>query len=490
VGPARADELRQGPAGPARPRLARDVARALPERPGRSPILTLELAERALEAARGDEADAVVQAERSGLARFAGSEVHQPTLIENASVLLRICRDGRVGVAAGNRVDEEGLRELARRARVVADAAPPNPDFPGLARPAELPPVAGYDEQTAALGADEQARLAEELIAAADGFDVYGYFTSGVSTIAVASTTGLRAQQEMTDATAVVLAGVDGASGYAEQTSWRAEALTPAAVTLEAVEKAKRTRHAAAVEPGSYRAVLEPYAIAELLQYFSYDSFGALGLLEERSFLAGRLGERAFDERISIADDALDPRGLPKAFDFEGMPKQRVELVEGGVLKGVVWDRVTAGRAGDGHASTGHAPPWSIQAWGPLPFALSLAGGEAESTDELAELVGDGIYVTRIHYPGIVQPREGVITGMTRDGTFRIRDGRIAEPLMNLRFTLAVPELLADVPGLTRETTLVNQSPFYDERYPFGVIAPAIATARFDVIGVGGEPGI
>ncbi|MGB2952990.1 MAG: metallopeptidase TldD-related protein, partial [Gaiellaceae bacterium] len=90
----------------------------------------------------------------------------------------------------------------------------------------------------------------------------------------------------------------------------------------------------------------------------------------------------------------------------------------------------------------------------------------------------------------IVQPREGVITGMTRDGTFRIRDGKIAEPLVNLRFTLAVPELLADVPGLTRETTLVNQNPFYDERYPFGVIAPALATGRFDVIGVGGEPGV
>ena len=452
--------------------------------------MSLELAEQALAAARGDEAEAVVQTERSGLARFAGSEVHQPTLIENASVLLRICRDGRVGVASGNRVDEEGLRRLARRAGEIADAAPPDPEFPGLARPTELPGVAGYDERTAALGADEQARVAGELIAAADGFDVYGYFTSGVSTIAVASTLGLRAEQEMTDATALVLAAVDGASGYAEQTSWRAEDLAPASVTRDAVEKAERTRSADAVEPGPYRAVLEPYAIAELLQYFSFDSFGALGLLEERSFLAGRLGERAFDERVSIADDALDPRGLPKAFDFEGVAKQRVELVDAGVLKDVVWDRVTAARAGEGHASTGHAPPWSIQSWGPLPFALSLAGGEAESTEELAELVGDGIYVTRIHYPGIVQPREGVITGMTRDGTFRIRNGKVAEPLVNLRFTLAVPELLADVPGLTRETTLVNQSPFYDERYPFGVIAPAIATARFDVIGVGGEPGI
>jgi predicted Zn-dependent protease len=98
--------------------------------------------------------------------------------------------------------------------------------------------------------------------------------------------------------------------------------------------------------------------------------------------------------------------------------------------------------------------------------------------------------VTRLHYLGIVQPREGVITGMTRDGTFRIRDGRIAEPLVNLRFTVAVPEVLADVPGLTRETKLVNQNAFYDERYPFGVLAPALATARCCITGTGSGPGL
>ena len=79
---------------------------------------------------------------------------------------------------------------------------------------------------------------------------------------------------------------------------------------------------------------------------------------------------------------------------------------------------------------------------------------------------------------------------MTRDGTFRIRDGKVAEPLVNLRFTVAVPELLADVPGLTRATTLVNQSDYYDERYPTGVLCPAIATGRFNITGVGSRPGL
>jgi predicted Zn-dependent protease len=121
---------------------------------------------------------------------------------------------------------------------------------------------------------------------------------------------------------------------------------------------------------------------------------------------------------------------------------------------------------------------------------MALAPGEAESTDELAELVGDGIYITRLHYLSVVNPRDAVVTGMTRDGTFRIRDGKVGEPLVNLRFTVALPDVLADVPGLTRETRLVNQSDFYDERWPFGHRVPAIATASFNVTGVGGGPGL
>jgi predicted Zn-dependent protease len=294
----------------------------------------------------------------------------------------------------------------------------------------------------------------------------------------------------MTDVAVLALAAVDGASGYAEQTGWRLADVDPAAAATDAVEKAKLTRGAVEVEPGSYPAVLEPPAFAELLAYFSYDAFGALGLVEERSYAFDRLGQRVFDERFSLADDALDPHGLPKAFDFEGTPKQRVELVEDGVLSGVVWDRVMAKRAGNGHKSTGHAPPSWLRNWGPLAFALSVAGGEAESAEQLAETLGDGIYITRLHYLSIVDPREGIITGMTRDGTFRIRGGKIADPLVNLRFTVAVPEVLAELPGLTREPVLLNHNSYYDDRYATGLLSPAVATARFDVTGVGSGPGV
>ena len=452
-------------------------------------MTALELAERALRAAEGDEALAFVQSERSGMARFACSEVHQPTLIENDVVELQIVRDGRVGIASANRTDDDGLRALAARAAEAADNAPADDGFPGLAPPTAPAAVEGFDEEAAALGPDDQARLAAAAIDGSD-LDLYGFFTSGLTEVALASTTGVAVSQAMTDVAVLTLAAVEGASGYAEQTGWRLGDVDPAEAAREAAEKAKQTRGATELEPGSYAAVLEPPAFAELLAYFSYDAFGALGVLEERSYTFDKLGTKVFDERFSLADDALDPRGLPKAFDFEGSPKQRAQLVEDGVLAAVVWDRATARRAGDGRETTGHAPPSSLRHWGPLAFSLSVAGGEAESPEELAQIVGDGIYVTRLHYLSVVDPREGIVTGMTRDGTFRIRGGKVADPLVNLRFTVSVPQLLAELPGLTREPVLLNHNAYYDARYPTGLLSPAVATARFDVTGTGSTPGI
>jgi predicted Zn-dependent protease len=448
----------------------------------------LEIAEHALGLVSGDEAEVVVATEQSGFARYAGSEVHQPTLVRNTSVQLRIVRDARAGVASTNRTDGDGLADLTRRAREVVASASEDPELPPLAPPAKFPEVEGYDPETAALGAEDQARLAEAAIGGSGQFELYGYFTSGVCELAIASTTGLRASQRTTDATCLALAAGEGASGYAERTAWRAGELDPAEVAAEAAAKAARTRDAREIEPGRLRAVLEPYAIAELLYYFSFDTFNALALLEERSFFSGRIGQRAFDPKVTLVDDALDPSGLPSAFDYEGTPKQLVPLVEDGVIRGPVWDRTTAARAE--RDSTGHALPASERAFGPIPTALAMSPGNAESVDELAELMGDGIYVTRLHYLGVVNPREGVITGMTRDGTFRIRDGKVAEPLVNLRFTVSMPDLLAEMPGLTRETQLVNQSDFYDERWAYGYRVPAIATACFNVTGLGSGPGL
>jgi predicted Zn-dependent protease len=448
----------------------------------------LELASRALAAVSGDEAEASVHRERSGFARFAASTVHQPTLVEDETVTLRVVRDGKVGSVSTNRTDDDGLREAAARAVAAAESARPDPAFPGLAPPAAPPDVEGWDEATAALPPEELAARAWTAIDAADAMGLYGYFTCGETELAVASTTRLGVSQAMTDATLVALAADDERSGYASTSAWQADSLDLAGFAEESAETAARTSDAGQIEPGTLRAVLSPWAFGELLWYFGIGTFGALPFLEERSYFSGRIGEKMFSESFSLADDALDPRGLPKAFDLEGVPKQRVQLVENGVVTDVVWDRKTAARGG--RESTGHSLGAGGSGYGPIAFNLSVAGGEAASVDELAEAVGDGIYVTRLHYVNIVDAREGVLTGMTRDGTFRIEGGKVTTPLVNLRFTTSVPAVAAGLLSLTRETTLVNTSDFYDERYPYGVVTPAIATDAFTIVGTGSAPGL
>jgi len=447
----------------------------------------LELADRALRVAEADEADVLVHAERSGLARFACSRVHQPTLIADEAVSIRVVRDGRVGTVSTNRTDDDGLREAVRRAEAAAAGAPPDHAFPGLPQPSKPPSVKGFDEETAALAPQDQAEGAWTAIEAAPELGLYGYFTSAVSATAVASTTGIAVSHAATDATVLAIAASERESGYAEATSWRAGELDPAEVAREAVEKARRTRDAEEVEPGTFRAVLEPYAFAELLWYFAATSLGALALLEGRSYFSGRLGEPLFHPSFSLADDGLDPAGFPRPFDFEGVPKQRLALVEEGVARDVVWDRRTGKRGG--HDSTGHALPPAAQAAGPLPLNLSVAPGE-RSVEELAQAVGEGIHVTRLHYLGVVDPREGIITGMTRDGTFRIEDGRVTAPLLNLRFTTSFPALVERLLGLGREVKLTNLSDFYDERMPHAALVPAIATEALTIDGPGSSPGL
>jgi PmbA protein len=449
----------------------------------------LELAERAWRAADADETDAVAHLEESGFARFAASEVHQPTLIRDETVTLRVVRDGKVGCAVTNRTDDEGLREAARRAAEAADSARPDPDYPGLQPPTTVPEVEGFDEATAALTPEEQAAAAGAAIEAAPGYGLYGYFTSGVTELAVSSSAGHAVSQTMTDASVLAIAASDEESGYAEATSWKTAELDPAAVAREAVEKAGRTKGAVEIEAGTHAAVLEPYAFSELLWYFGFSSLNALACLEGRSYFSGRIGEKVFHESFTLVDDGLAPRGLPKAFDFEGVPKQRVTIVEEGVAKDVVWDRRTAERAGEGRTSTGHALSAPAQGFGPLPLNLSVAGGDA-TRDELVERVGEGIYVTRLHYLGVVDPREGIITGMTRDGTFQIEGGKVSKPLVNLRFTTSFPKLVESLVGLGKDVELVNRSDFYDERYPFGTLVPAVATEAFTIVGTGSGPGL
>jgi PmbA protein len=213
--------------------------------------------------------------------------------------------------------------------------------------------------------------------------------------------------------------------------------------------------------------VLEEAAVAEMLDYVGFIGFSALAVQEGRSFM--RLGEQITGANISIYDDGYDPRGFPMAFDFEGVPKRRVDLIKDGVAHAVVYDSYTAGRE-PGRQSTGHALP-APNTYGPLPLNLVLAPGRTPKAD-LIKGIKRGLWVTRFHYVNIVHPLQTVLTGMTRDGTFLIEDGVITRPVKNLRFTQSVLDALRHAEPAD---TLKLQKSFFG-----GTLAPALRIEGFN----------
>jgi predicted Zn-dependent protease len=262
----------------------------------------------------------------------------------------------------------------------------------------------------------------------------------------------------------------DGGSGYAESAAVDVSAIDPAALGREAAAKAKATVGAVSVEPGDYPVVLEEYAVVDLLDMLGYLGFSALAVQEGRSFV--EIGKRVGSDLVSIVDDGEHLSGLPMAFDFEGVPKQRVELVEGGICRGVVYDAQTAAR--EGRRSTGHGLP-APNSYGPFPINMLMAGG-ATGREELIAGLDRGLLVTRFHYTNPVHPKLAIITGMTRDGTFLVEGGRIVGPVRNLRFTQSYLAALAGVTAVGKERKTLRG-------FLGGVVVPALRIEAFTFTG-------
>jgi predicted Zn-dependent protease len=338
--------------------------------------------------------------------------------------------------------------ELARHQR-------DNEDFRSLPRPAPLPEVQSFAESTARCGPEERAAVVAQVCDASSraGLTAAGAFHTTVQELALANSLGVRAYGQETQADINTVVMSDTSSGHAARVSKDVGDIDGDAVAQEAVDKALRGVQPRTIEPGDYEVVLEPYAVVDMLDFFSWLSFGALPFMEKRSFMSGRIGEQVMGENISIWDDALAPEGLPAAFDYEGVPKQRVDFIERGVAKGVAWDTYYAGKQGGEQRSTGHALPAGA-AVGPLPLHLYMAPGEA-TTEQMVRTVRRGLWVSRFWYTRTVHPLNVIVTGMTRDGTFLIEDGKIVAPVQSMRFTQGYVDALNHVDLVGRDPMLV-----------------------------------
>jgi predicted Zn-dependent protease len=417
----------------------------------------LELAERTVGLAvdaGADEAEVLVSADHARLTRFAYSEIHQNDAETNDTLNVRVAIGRRVGVASTNRHDEEGLRRIAETAVAIARNSTELEDWGGLPDPTPIrAQPAAFSATTAAATPEQRAEGVRAVIAAADaaGVIAYGSFSTSTERLAVANSKGVRAEQERTGAQLLtVTMGPDGGSGYAESTSVDVADVDAGRVGRDASEKARASASPVSVEPGDWTVVLEEYAVVDLLSMLAYVGFSALAVQEERSFFEP--GKVVGSQLVTIVDDADEPGALPMAFDYEGVAKQRVVLVEGGVCREVVYDSQTAARAG--RSSTGHGLP-APNSYGPFPLNMVMSPGQA-SRESLVGEMERGLLVTRFHYTNPVHPKLAIVTGMTRDGTFLVEGGRIVGPVRNLRFTQSYLAALAGTVAVGSERRTVK----------------------------------
>jgi len=415
----------------------------------RDPLLIGERAIDLAEAAGADEVEAVVSADEARLTRFANSEIHQNVAETDESLNLRVAIGRRVGVASSNRLDDEGLRRLAERAVAIARNSAELEDWAGLPEPTPIVEIpAGWSDGTAESTPELRAEGVRAVIAEADaaGVRAFGSFSTSTERLAVANSKGIRAEQRRTTAQLLtVMMAAHGGSGYAEAAGVDATTIDAATIGREAADKARSTENPVSIDPGDWPVVLEEYAVVDILSLLAYMGFSALAVQEDRSF--AEPGKVVGSDLVTIVDDAREPGAMPMAFDYEGVAKQRVVLVERGVCRDVVWDTQTAARSG--RQSTGHGLP-APNSFGPFPLNMVMSPGET-TRDELIGGLERGLLVTRFHYTNPVHPKLAIVTGMTRDGTFLVEGGRIVGPVRNLRFTQSYLAALAGTSAVGRD---------------------------------------
>jgi predicted Zn-dependent protease len=406
------------------------------------------LAQRVLSLAGRGQLEALVHEESLALTRFTHNAIHQNLAEHDVNVRVRALVDGRTGVAATNDLSDASLAATIARARAIAALAPPDPALPGLAFNDEpAAPPGAYSEATASASPADRAGIAAATIAAAEraGLWAAGYVTTASTGLTIANTAGTLVSFDGTTCGLNVKANGPDASGFAERHGNDVAALDGTALGTLAAQKALAGARPASVAPGAWTVILEPAAFGELISHLT-DHFSAQTVDEGSSFLADGLERAYMGPNVTIADDFAHPLLAGCPFDFEGYPTRRLPLVAAGVAKHVVTDAAWAKRLN--LANTGHGLP-APSSDGPQARHVVVSGG-TKTTEQLIAETAHGLLITRLWYIRSVDRRKTIVTGMTRDGTFEIRDGQLTRAVKNLRFnqsilaSLAAPEFSHD----------------------------------------------
>jgi predicted Zn-dependent protease len=400
------------------------------------------LAARVLKLSEADETEIEIGSTTEALTRFANNTIHQNVAEQMTAISVRAVVDGRTARASTNKTDDESLRRAVAAAVSLARNQPENPDLLPMLRSQKYQKVARHFAVTAEATPQGRARAVTRVCKMANKTKqtAAGIFATASTRSILANSRGLFAHYEQTRAEFSVTILEQDSSGWAKSNSPDVRKIDPDALAESASRKAAASRKPRELAPGRYTAILEPPAVLDLVGFLFYD-FAGTAVLDKRSCFTGRIGKKILGDNVTLWDDVYHPLQTGAPYDGEGLPRQKVLLVDRGVPKNLVYSRATAKKMKAKPTGHGFSLP---NDYGEAPMNLVFTGGD-KSVDEMVRSTERGILVTRLWYIREVDPYEKVLTGMTRDGTFLVENGKVAGGIRNFRFNQSILEMLSNV---------------------------------------------
>ncbi len=383
--------------------------------------------EKVVKLSKADECTASLAGAIAGNIRFALNNVSTSGVVDNCDLIVQVAFGKRVGTATINEFDDASLEKVVRRAEELAKLAPENPEFMPAIEKQDYKPSTTFVQATADVSPEFRADVAAACIEPCkkDKLIAAGFFSDAQSFTAIANSNGNFGYQKSTgvDFTCTVRTEDGRGSGWVGRNLGDASKFDAKREIKTAIDKAKASSDAKALEPGKYTVILEPAASAGLISFMMF-GFDARQADEGRSFLTkkgggNRIGEQVYDPRVNIHADPWDPNCPVEPWDQEGLAREKTPIITKGKVEYLQYSRFWAKEKGK-------------KAQG-LPGNLIMAGGD-KSTADLIKGTQKGILVTRTWYIRMVDPQTVLLTGLTRDGTFYIENGEIKYPIKNFRF--------------------------------------------------------
>jgi len=431
------------------------------------------------------EIEVIFSSSNFSLTRFANNTIHQNVSEVNEVASIRVAFDGKTARATTNRFDDESLKRAVQSAESIARVQEPDPDLLPMAGAAEGKSAgvpSRWFDQTAALTPADRASGVGKIVGVAkkNKLVTAGIYSSSESAEAVVNSNGLSAYHRQTSAEVSITMLAESSSGWQKANSPDVANVDPVRLAEIAARKARDSSGPSELPPGKYTVILEPAAVLDLVGFMFWD-FGGLAILDQRSFLNNRIGTKLFGENITIVDDVAHPLQSNAPFDGEGVRRHRVSLVERGVIRNLVYARGTAekmrksehkDKVGEINA-TGHGFPLPNEMGeAPTNIVFITPGGE-QTVDQMIAGTERGILITRLWYIREVDPYEKILTGMTRDGTFLVEDGKVKHGLRNFRFNQSLIETLNHVEAMGQAVRASGEE-------SFDMVVPAMKIRDFN----------